>query len=102
MKSWFLVREYAKDLIEDEMKKSQVYVKNRNTMRGKSLKAVTLVMDYDHLYMYNEFEEVFTPKPMILFRNVRKLSSYLAKAKLYPTERTVESHKCGVKRCEVC
>ena len=42
------------------------------------------------------------PKPMISFRSARKLSSYLVRAKLYPTERTVGSYKCGGKCCEVC
>ena len=37
---------------------------------------------------------------MILFRNARKLSSYLVRAKLYPTERTVGYY--SEKRCEVC
>ena len=54
------------------------------------------------LYMDNEVKRVFTPKPMISFRSARKLSSYLVRAKLYPTERTVGSYKCGGKRCEVC
>ena len=45
---------------------------------------------------------MFTPKSMISFRSARKLSSYLVRAKLYPTERTVGSYKCGGKRCEVC
>ena len=39
---------------------------------------------------------------MISFRSARKLSNYLVKAKLYPTERTVKSFKCGGKRCEIC
>ena len=35
---------------------------------------------------------------MISFRSARKLSSYLVRAKLYPTERAVGSYKCGRKR----
>ena len=38
---------------------------------------------------------------MISFRNVRKMSSYLVRAKLYPEERTKGSFQCGSKRCEV-
>ena len=87
--------------------------KNRNTNRGKSLKAIPVVMAYhpkhksmnkvilkylDLLYMDNEVKRVFTPKPMISFRSARKLSSYLVRAKLYPTKRTVGSYKCGGKR----
>ena len=56
----------------------------------------------DLLYMDKEVKRVFTPKSMISFRSARKLSSYLARAKLYPTERTVRSYKCSGKRCEVC
>ena len=35
---------------------------------------------------------------MISFRSARKLSSYLVRAKLYPTERAAGSYKCGRKR----
>ena len=99
------------------MKKVKVTSKNVNTKRGKSLKAVPFVMTYhlklksmnkvtlkylDLLYMDKEFKRVFTPKPMISFRSARKLSSYLVRAKLYPTERTVGSYNCGGKRYEVC
>ena len=38
---------------------------------------------------------------MISFRSVRKLSSYLVRVKLYPTERTVGSCKCNGKNFEV-
>ena len=38
---------------------------------------------------------------MISFRSARKLSSYLVRAKLYPTERAVGSYKCSRKRREV-
>ena len=99
------------------MEKVKLASKNRNTKRGKSFKAVPFVMTYhpqlksmkkvilkylDLLYMDNKVKRVFTPKPMISFRSARKLSSYLVRAKLYPTERTVGSYKCGGKRCEVC
>ena len=39
---------------------------------------------------------------MISFRGIRKLSSYLVRAKVYPLERFVGSFKCGSKRCQVC
>ena len=67
----------------------------------KSTKNVILKY-LDLLYMDNEVKRVFTPKPMISFRSARKLSSYLVRAKLYPTERTVGSYKCIRKRCKVC
>ena len=52
--------------------------------------------------MGKEVEKVFIPKPVISFRSATKLSNYLVRVKLYPGERTVESYKCGEKRCEVC
>ena len=52
--------------------------------------------------MDNEVKKVFSPKPMISFRSARKLSSYLVRAKLYPTGRTVGCYKSGGKRFEVC
>ena len=49
--------------------------------------------------MDQEVKEVFTPKPMVSFRNVSKPSSYLVRAKLYPLERKVGSFKRKSKRC---
>ena len=53
------------------------------------------------LYTDQEAQRGFTPGPMITFRSVRKLSSYLVRAKLYPLERTVGSCKCYDKQCKV-
>ena len=81
------------------------------------MKAVPFVMTYhpklksmnkvilkylDLLYKDNEVKRVFTSKSMISFQSVRKVSSYLVRAKLYSTEKTVGSCKCGGKRCKVC
>ena len=52
--------------------------------------------------MDEEGKKVFTPGPMISFKSSRKLSSYLVRAKLYPTERVVGSLKCNKPRCLVC
>ena len=52
--------------------------------------------------MDEEVKRVFTPGPMVSFRSSRKLSSYLVRAKLYPTERVVGSFKCNKPRCLVC
>ena len=52
--------------------------------------------------MNKDVKSVFTPAPMISFRSARKLSSYLARAKLYPLERTVGSVQCKGKRCQTC
>ena len=54
------------------------------------------------LYKDQETKNVFTPRAMARFRSAWKLSNYLIRAKLYPIERIVGSHKCEGKRCEVC
>ena len=53
------------------------------------------------LYLNKEVREIFTPSPMVSFRGVRKLGSYLVRAKLYPLERSVGSFKCNDKQCQV-
>ena len=52
--------------------------------------------------MNKEVKKVFTPKSMMSFSSVRKLSNYLVRAKMYPIERIAGSKNCGSKRCEVC
>ena len=52
--------------------------------------------------MNQEFKNVFTPGPIVLYRSARKISSYLVRAKLYSLERKVGSEKCGNSKCEVC
>ena len=39
---------------------------------------------------------------MVSFSSLRKISSYLLRAKLYPLDRVVRSTKYGKKRCEMC
>ena len=51
--------------------------------------------------MDQETKNFFTPGPMATLRSTRKLSSYLVRAKLYPIEQIVDSHKCKDKRCQV-
>ena len=52
--------------------------------------------------MDKQAKKVFPVAPIVSFKIVRKLSSYLIRAKLYPLQRTVESLKCNKARCEVC
>ena len=52
--------------------------------------------------MNDEPKRAFKPKLMVSFRSSRKISCYLARAKLYRIERTVGSFRCGSKRCGVC
>ena len=116
MKSWFLKRGYPERLIDKEMKKVKF---NHSHFIGKhdSKKGIPLVVTYHALLkslskiisknlhllcMDEEVKRVFTPGPMISFRSSRKLSSYLVRAKLYPTERVVGSFKCIQPRCLVC
>ena len=52
--------------------------------------------------MDQEVKRTFTTQPMVSYWSECKLSSYLVRAKLYPTERKVGSCKCNGKRCEPC
>ena len=52
--------------------------------------------------MDQEVKRTFTSQPMVFYQSLRKLSSYLVRAKLYPTERKVWSCKCNGRRSEVC
>ena len=54
------------------------------------------------LYMDQEAQKRFTPRPMITFRSAKKLSGYFVRDKLYPLEGTSGSCKCNPKYCEVC
>ena len=117
MKSLFEVRVCPNKLIEQEIEKIKFF-KNGNVVRQQGpRKDVPFVLAYDPLfkstgkiisknlcllYMNNEVKKEFTPKTLISFRSVRKMSRYLVRAKLYPEERTGGSFKCGSKRCEVC
>ena len=78
-------------------------------LKEKEEKSVPLVVTYYPslrgnlylLYMNDKVKKVFS------FRNQRKLSSYIVRAKLYSvensySERTVGSFKCTKKHCNVC
>ena len=54
------------------------------------------------LYQDGTVKPVFTPFPMVSYRNARKLSSYLVHAKLYPLKRKRGCYKFGSSRCQVC
>ena len=61
------------------------------------------IKKYQNL-LYNDetVKPVFTPFPMVSYRNTRKLSSYLVRAKVYPIERKRGFYKFGSSRCQVC
>ena len=52
--------------------------------------------------VFNNFTTNFTTFPMVSYRNVRMLCSYLVHAKLYHLKRKRGSYKCGSSRCQVC
>ena len=115
MKSWFLERGYSKKMIDSQMAKVKFGQKKSRDL--KSITGVPFVITYhpklreiasimkkyqNILYQDETVKRVFTPFPMVSYRNARKLSSYLVRAKLYPLERKRGSYKCGSSRCQVC
>ena len=115
IKSWFLKREYPEIMIDEEMKKfkfSGKFSNNSNGSKGDpflvtyhpSLNCLSRIIkdNLNILYMNRELKAVFSPEPMVSFRNARRISSYLVRAKLDPLERFVGSRQCKKRRCEVC
>ena len=117
MKSCFQARRYPNDLVQKEMNKVKFSGHRDKNKAKKKSKGVPLVITFHLLlkdvgniihknlyllYMDQEAQRVFTPRPMITFLSAWKLSSYLVRAKLYPLEGNVGSCKCYRKRCEVC
>ena len=113
IKTWFSKRGYP-DKIENEMKKVNL---GESRSKTKSATGVPFVVTYHQrlkvlgkiihenlnlLYMKDEVEDSFIPRPMVSFRTSPKRNSYLVRAKIYPLERTIGSTKCSKKRCEVC
>ena len=116
IKSWFLKRGYPEKNINTEMSKVKFNVDNKRS-NNRQKKAVSFVVTFHPkvkvlqniinkhlylLYMNDEVERIFTPKPMVSFRSSRKIISYLVRPKLYPIKKTVGSFRCGSKRCEIC
>ena len=52
--------------------------------------------------MNQEVKNIFTSEPIVSYRSARKISSYLVRAKIYPSERKVGYEKCSKSRCQVC
>ena len=66
------------------------------TYHPKLREIASIMKKYQNiLYQDETVKRVFTPFPMVSYRNARKLSSYLVRAKLYPLERKRRSYKCG-------
>ena len=115
MKPWFLKREYPEKPIENEMRK--VKFCKEEIKKAKVVKDIPFVVTYNpqlknvgriinkNIYLLNMNEEtkkLFSPRPMVSFKSLRKISSYLVRDNFYPLDRVVGSTKCSKKRCEVC
>ena len=89
MKSWYEVRGYPNKSVEQEMEKVKLLKKGNMVRQRDPRKGVTVVLTYhtlfksmgkiinknlNLLYMDNEVEKLFTPKPMTSFRNARKIA----------------------------
>ena len=95
MKSWILKRGYPEKLIENETRKVK-FVKE-GIKKAKGVKHIPFFVTYhpqfnnlgriinQNIYLLNmseETKEVFSPRPMVLFRSPRKIRSCLVRAKL--------------------
>ena len=65
----------------------------------KSFQQILINKHLNTLYLDVTAKEVFMPGSMVTFRSIRKLSSYLVRAKLYPLERVTALCKCHGKLC---
>ena len=116
MKSWFRIWGYPDNLVKKEMGKVCFSKGTGSKSKSQESKAVPLGIAFHpkfkligqvlnkHLhifYMDQETKNVFTPGPMATFCSTRRFSTYLVRAKFYPTERTVSSHECRGKHCAV-
>ena len=73
------------------------------TYHPKPGEIASIMKKYQNIWYQDEtVKRVFTPFPMISYRNARKLSSYLVRGKLYPLEQKRGSYKRGSSRCQVC
>ena len=108
MKIWFQKRGYPENIIENDMKK--VKFPSCNKAQRKNSKGIAFAVTYHplfkqleailrrNMYLLNmnaEIKQTFTPVPMVSYRSSRKLSSYLVRDKVYPTDRIVGSKGCG-------
>ena len=118
IKLWFRKREHPENLIRCEMNKVKFSnLRPKSNDKNHNMKGIPLVVTYHPLlkslsgiidknlsilYMDKKVKKLFTPRPMVLFRSSCKLNSYLFRAKLYSSERTIGSYKFKGKRYQVC
>ena len=100
MKSWFLESGYSKKIIDSQMAKVKFGKKKRRGLKAvtglpfvityhpKLEEIASIMKKYQNiLYQDETVTLVFTPFPMVSYRNARKLSSYLVHAKSFITEK---------------
>ena len=93
MKEWFLASEYPEKMVKEQTK-HVVFGKTDKT-REDSTKGVPFVVTFHpkltflakkikelskYLHLDLEVKAVFTPTPMVSFRNARKIKDYLVRA----------------------
>ena len=95
------VRGYPNDLIQKEMRKVKFlddWNKNKTKKKSKGIPLVitfhNLLKDFGNIIHKNLCSLYMDQKAQYQVLSTRKLSSYLARAKLYPLKRTVSSCKC--------
>ena len=54
------------------------------------------------LHSDREVKTVFSPAPIVSYRNARKIKDYIVRSNLYPIERNIGSYRCGNLKCQVC
>ena len=88
VKSWFLDRGYSKKMIDSQMErvkfgqkkcwelKSATGVSFVITYHPKRREIASIMKKYQNICQDETVKRVFTPFPMVSYRNARKLSSY--------------------------
>ena len=119
LRSWFGNRGYPKGIVDSQLRK--VTERRREDLLTRRVRrkscGVPLVVTYNPrlsklgniirkhlpiLYSNTEAKTVFSPAPFVSFRSGYSLTNHLVRAKVYPLERKVGSHKCGRSRCQTC
>ena len=116
LKTWFRKRGHPDYLIKEQVDKA-LRLNPSDENNSKKVNGVSLVVTYNPafnnlfqvirknfqlLYADEQFKKLFSPVPLVFFRSMRNLKSYLVTSKIYPLERTVSSDKFKRKRFLVC
>ena len=96
MKSWFLEREYSKQMIDSKKGKVKFSLRLKVGSKEADLGVPFVITHHSHLkkiaqimrtlehllYQDESVKRVFTPPPLVPYCSARKLSRYLVRAKL--------------------